>query len=147
LSVGLKDPKASFNWITGELFRLLKKAEVDISDSKVSATELGLLVLAMEEGSLPKSKGKEILNNMWETGTSAEILIEKQMSESALSISDLENWLEEVLTENRKQVEEFRAGKEKILGFLVGQVMKKSKGRGDPRLINDELLKKLRAQN
>ena len=147
LRVGLKDPKASFNWITGELFRLLKKAEVDISDSKVSATELGLLVLAMEEGSLPKSKGKEILNNMWETGTSAKILIEKQMSESSLSISDLENWLEEVLTENRKQVEEFRAGKEKILGFLVGQVMKKSKGRGDPRLINDELLKKLRAQN
>ena len=147
LSVGLKDPKASFNWITGELFRLLKKSEVDISDSKVSATELGLLVLAMEEGSLPKSKGKEILNNMWETGTSAKILIEKQMSESSLSISDLENWLEEVLTENHKQVEEFRSGKEKILGFLVGQVMKKSKGRGDPRLINDELLKKLRVQN
>ena len=106
-----------------------------------------MLVLAMEEGSLPKSKGKEILNNMWETGTSAKILIEKQMSESSLSISDLENWLEEVLTENRKQVEEFRSGKEKILGFLVGQVMKRSKGRGDPRLINDELLKKLRAQN
>ena len=147
LSVGLKDPKASFNWITGELFRLLKKSEVDISDSKVSATELGLLVLAMEEGSLPKSKGKEILNNMWETGTSAKILIEKQMSENSLSIGDLENWLEEVLTENHKQVEEFRSGKEKILGFLVGQVMKKSKGRGDPRLINDELLKKLRAQN
>ena len=147
LSVGLKDPKSSFNWITGELFRLLKKSEVDISDSKVSATELGLLVLAMEEGSLPKSKGKEILNNMWETGTSAKILIEKQMSESSLSVSDLENWLEEVLTENHKQVEEFRSGKEKILGFLVGQVMKKSKGRGDPRLINDELLKKLRAQN
>ena len=147
MSVGLKDPKASFNWITGELFRLLKKSEVDISDSKVSATELGLLVLAMEEGSLPKSKGKEILNNMWETGTSAKILIEKQISESSLSISDLENWLEEVLTENHKQVEEFRSGKEKILGFLVGQVMKKSKGRGDPRLINDELLKKLSAQN
>ena len=69
------------------------------------------------------------------------------MSENSPSISDLENWLEEVLTENRKQVEEFRSGKEKILGFLVGQVMKKSKGRGDPRLINDELLKKLRAQN
>ena len=80
-------------------------------------------------------------------GTSAKILIEKQMSESSLSISDLENWLEEVLTENRKQVEEFRSGKEKILGFLVGQVMKKSKGRGDPKLINHELLKKLRAQN
>ena len=147
LSVGLKEPKSSFNWITGELFRLLKKEEVDIAGSKVSATELGLLVLAMEEGSLPKSKGKEILNNMWETGTSAKVLIEKQISESSLAISDLESWLVEVLTENRKQVEEFRSGKEKILGFLVGQVMKKSKGRGDPKLINDELLKKLRAQN
>ena len=84
---------------------------------------------------------------MWETGTSAKVLIEKQISESSLAISDLESWLVEVMTENRKQVEEFRSGKEKILGFLVGQVMKKSKGRGDPKLINDELIKKLRAQN
>ena len=84
---------------------------------------------------------------MWETGTSAKILIEKQMSENSLSISDLENWLEEVLTENRQAGGGISSGKEKILGFLVGQVMKKSKGRGDPKLIKDELLKKLRAQN
>ncbi len=147
LSVGLKDPKSSFNLITGELFRLLRKEDVDISNSKVSATELGLLVLAIEQGSLPKSKGKEILNHMWETGISAKILIEKQISENALSISDLDDWLAEVLAENRKQVEQFQSGKEKILGFLVGQVMKKSKGRADPKLINNELIKKLRAQN
>ena len=147
LSVGLKDPKSSFNWITGELFRLLKKEDIDISNSKVSATELGLLILAIEEGPLPKSKGKEILTAMWETGTSAKILIDKQISEDSLSLGELEDWLVEVLTENSKQVEEFRSGKEKILGFLVGQVMKKSKGRGDPKLINEELQKKLRAQN
>ena len=145
LTAKLTNTKSSFNWITGELFRLLKKNKLKISESKIKATELGFLLEKIEQGEVTKNRGKDILNRMWEEGKAAKEIIAQEILENRVPDSNLKIWIKEVFLENKKQVTEYCLGKEKVFGFLVGQVMKKSQGKGDPRTISEEISKKLKA--
>jgi len=134
-------PKSCFNWITGELFRLLKKYGVKISESKINPADMALLLGKIESGIVPKSKGKTILQTMWEDGKSVEELIKQEKINHSTGEENLKEWINETLSQNKDQVTQFLSGKDKIFGFLVGQVMKRADGNMDPKIISEELSK------
>jgi len=141
LAHGALNAKSCFNWITGELFRLLKKYNVKISESRISPADMALLLGKIESGIIPTSKGKIILQTMWEDGKLVEDLIKQEIMNLSTGNENLEEWINETLSQNKDQVTQFLSGKKKIFGFLVGQVMKRADGNTDPKIISEELSK------
>ena len=138
--------KPCANWVMGELAARLNKAERDIADSPVSPAQLAALVGRIADGTISNNAGKKVFDALWnEAGSTVDAVIEaqglKQMSDSG----ELERIVDEVLAANPKSVEEFRAGKEKALNALVGQVMKASRGKANPTQVNTVLRAKLGA--
>jgi aspartyl-tRNA(Asn)/glutamyl-tRNA(Gln) amidotransferase subunit B len=135
--------KLAANWVMGELSAALNKAELDITASPVSATQLGKLIARIQDGTLSGKLAKQVFEGLWEGAGEVDAIIEtrglKQMSDSG----ELERIIEEVLAANQKSVEEFRAGKEKAFNALVGQVMKASRGKANPTQVNELLKSKL----
>ncbi|MGV8989902.1 MAG: Asp-tRNA(Asn)/Glu-tRNA(Gln) amidotransferase subunit GatB [Thiobacillus sp.] len=131
------------NWIMGELSATLNKAELDITQSPVSARQLGALVARIYDGTLSGKLAKQVFEGLWEGAGEVDAIIEarglKQMSDSG----ELEKIIDDVLAANQKSVEEFRSGKEKAFNALIGQVMKASKGKANPAQVNDLLKAKL----
>ena len=135
--------KLASNWIQTELLGELNQRKLTLQDSKVTPQKLAGLVQLIEQNTISGRIAKEILPAMLDTGKSAgEIVKEKgliQVTDTAL----LEACSNGVIQAHPKVVEDFRSGKEQALGFLVGQVMKETKGKGNPKLINEILRKKL----
>jgi len=131
------------NWVMGELSATLNKAELDITQSPVSATQLGALVARIQDGTLSGKLAKQVFEGLWEGAGEVDAIIEarglKQMSDSG----ELEKIIDDVIAANQKSVEEFRSGKEKAFNALIGQVMKASKGKANPAQVNDLLKAKL----
>ncbi|MHB1052228.1 MAG: Asp-tRNA(Asn)/Glu-tRNA(Gln) amidotransferase subunit GatB [Thiobacillus sp.] len=131
------------NWVMGELSATLNKAELDITQSPVSARQLGALVARIQDGTLSGKLAKQVFEGLWESAGEVDVIIEarglKQMSDSG----ELEKIIDDVLAANQKSVEEFRSGKEKAFNALIGQVMKASKGKANPAQVNDLLKAKL----
>ncbi|MCS6953818.1 MAG: Asp-tRNA(Asn)/Glu-tRNA(Gln) amidotransferase subunit GatB [Bryobacteraceae bacterium] len=137
------DPRGTANWVMGDLLGALKAEGKEIPESPVSAEQLGELVALISRGEISGKLAKEIFAKMWATGDSARTIMEReglrQISDAAL----IEKIIEEVLAANPKQVESYRSGKSGVLGFLVGQVMKATRGQANPALVNELLRKKL----
>ena len=135
--------KVAANWVQGELTAALHRDTLEIGQSKISAAALAVLLDKIADGTISGKIAKEVFEAVWAgEGTVAEIIDKRglvQISDSA-SIDAL---VEEVIAANSAQVEQFRAGKQQVLGFLVGQVMKASKGKANPQQVNDALRKKL----
>jgi aspartyl-tRNA(Asn)/glutamyl-tRNA(Gln) amidotransferase subunit B len=135
--------KLAANWIMGELSATLNKAELDITQSPVSAAQLGALVARIQDGTLSGKLAKQVFEGLWEGAGDVDAIIEtrglKQMSDTG----ELEKIIDAVLAANPKSVEEFRAGKDKAFNALVGQVMKASKGKANPAQVNDLLKTRL----
>ncbi len=135
--------KLAANWVMGELSATLNKAELDITQSPVSAAQLGTLVVRIHDGTLSGKLAKQVFEGLWEGAGEVDAIIEarglRQMSDSG----ELEKIIDEVLAANPKSVEEFRAGKEKAFNALIGQVMRASKGKANPAQVNDLLKAKL----
>lgn len=135
--------KLAANWVMGELSAALNKAELDITQSPVPATQLGALVARIQDGTLSGKLAKQVFEGLWEGAGEVDAIIEarglKQMSDSG----EVEAIIDEVLAANQKSVEEFRSGKEKAFNALVGQVMKASKGKANPAQVNELLKTKL----
>ena len=131
------------NWVMGELSATLNKAELDITQSPLPATQLGALVARIQDGTLSGKLAKQVFEGLWEGAGEVDAIIEarglKQMSDSG----ELEKIIDDVLAANQQSVEEFRSGKEKAFNALVGQVMKASKGKANPAQVNDLLKAKL----
>lgn len=138
-----RDGRLTANWITGDLMGLLNAAGRSIGSSPVSPQNLGDLVALINKGELSGKLAKEILPKMFETGDPASVIMEreglKQISDSAA----LDSIVEEVLAANPKQVDQYKSGKTAVLGFLVGQVMKATRGQANPAAVNETLKKKL----
>ena len=135
------DPRAAANWVMGDLAGLLKGA--DIGESPVSAANLGRLVALIGEGKISGKLAKEILPKMFANGETADAIIER---EGLAQISDegaLTKIIDEVIAANPKQVEQYKSGKTAVIGFLVGQAMKASRGQADPAAVNRILKEKL----
>lgn len=137
------NPKVAANWILGELTRELNSAGKSASKSKVTAEDLAELIKTIESGKISNNQGKEVLAEMFASGkTVAEVIAEKGL-EQVSDAGAIEKIVDEVIAANAANVDAYRGGNEKLFGFFVGQVMKASKGKANPKVVNEVLKKKL----
>ncbi|HEY3940119.1 MAG TPA: Asp-tRNA(Asn)/Glu-tRNA(Gln) amidotransferase subunit GatB [Bryobacteraceae bacterium] len=137
------DGRATANWVVGDLVGLLKAAGIDIAHSPLSAAHLGELVALIHKGELSGKLAKEILPKMFESGDAPSVIMEREGLKQISDTGALEKIADEVLAANPKQVEQYKNGKTAVLGFLVGQVMKASRGQANPAAVNEVLKRKL----
>jgi len=136
-------PKTISNWMMGDLLRELKKDGRNIVDCPVSPSALVDLLKLIESGTISGNIAKGIFEEMYQTQKSAGSIVDEKGLKQITDSSAIEKIVAEVLQANPSQVEEFKGGKEKVLGFLVGQVMKASKGKANPAMVNKLLKKKM----
>jgi aspartyl-tRNA(Asn)/glutamyl-tRNA(Gln) amidotransferase subunit B len=137
------DGRLTANWLVGDLMGLLKAAGKEIAESPVSAEHLGELVALINKGELSGKLAKEILPKMFESGDSPSSIMEREGLKQISDAGALEKLVDEAIAANPKQVEQYKAGKTALLGFLVGQVMKASRGQANPAAVNEALKSKL----
>lgn len=137
------DAKTLANWVTGEFLRLLRLNQHSIDDSPMSPLQLAELLELIEKGTISGKMAKGVLEEMYSTGKApADIIREKGMGQIS-DESALAGIVEQVLSANPQSVEDYRAGKERAIGFLVGQIMKATKGQANPGMVNKLLKEKL----
>ena len=139
--------KIIVNWITSELFSLLNNDNVDISNSPVSPFNLGQLIKLINTNVISGKIAKEVLDEMYKTKSSPIQIVEKKGLKQMTDSSEIEAIIEDVLNENKSMVDQYLSGKDKLLGFFVGQAMKKTKGKANPKILNEILLTKLTKKN
>jgi len=135
------DPRMAANWVNGELMGALKGR--DITESPVSAEQLGELAGFIAKGEISGKLAKEIFAKMFASGESARVIMDREGLKQISDTGALEAIVNEVIAGNPKQVEQYKSGKTTVLGFLVGQVMKVSKGQANPASVNELLRNKL----
>jgi aspartyl-tRNA(Asn)/glutamyl-tRNA(Gln) amidotransferase subunit B len=133
------------NWILGELSGALNKSDLDIQSSPISAEMLVELLQRIADNTISGKIAKEVFEAMWQGEGSADAIIESRGLKQITDSGAIESLIDEVIAANPSQVAEFRAGKEKMLGFFVGQIMKQSKGKANPAQVNQILRDKLKA--
>jgi aspartyl-tRNA(Asn)/glutamyl-tRNA(Gln) amidotransferase subunit B len=137
------NPRVAANWILGELTRELNNAGKAASESRVTAEDLAELIKTIESGKISNNQGKEVLTEMFASGkTVAEVIAEKGL-EQVSDAGAIEKIVDEVIAANTANVEAYRGGNEKLFGFFVGQIMKASQGKANPKVVNEVLKKKL----
>ena len=138
-----RDKKISANWLGTELFGALNKEGLSLNESPITAESLGRLIELISDGTISGRIAKDVFTEMFESGEDAAAIVEKkgltQISDSG-AILEL---VESVISDNESKVADFRDGKDKLFGFFVGQVMKRSQGKANPKLVNDLLKDKL----
>ena len=132
------------NWILGDLAGALNKAGLEISDSPIKPAMLTQLVARIADNTISGKIAKEVFEAMWQGEGSADDIIEARGLKQITDSGAIETLIDEVIAANPEQVEQFRAGKEKVLGFFVGQVMKQSRGKANPGQVNAMLRDKLK---
>ena len=141
--VGSANAKTAANWVMGDLAAVLKRDNLDITQSPVSADKLAGLVLRIADNTISNKIGKDVFEAMWGGEGKADAIIEKKGLKQITDTGEIEAIVDAVLAANPKSIEEFRAGKDRALNALVGQVMKGSKGKANPQQVTDLLKKKL----
>jgi aspartyl-tRNA(Asn)/glutamyl-tRNA(Gln) amidotransferase subunit B len=126
------DPKQAANWTMGELQGLLKGAAREIEESPVPPERLGELVAMVVKGDLTGKLAKDVLGKMFETGTTAAEIVEREGLKAISDSGELDRIAAEVIEANPKQVEQYRGGKTTVMQFFVGQVMKATRGQANP---------------
>jgi len=138
-----RNPKLVTTWVTSELFSILNKKTLTIDESPVSHEHLGELIDNIENGKISNRLAKDVFEEMCETGkTSIDIINEKGLSQIS-DEGELEKLVEDVITANPENVEKYKSGKDKLFGFFVGEAMKLSKGKANPKVLNELLKSKL----
>ena len=137
------DAKLASNWVTVELFGRLNKAGLGISDSKVSAQALGGLLTLIKDGSISGKIAKDVFDEMFETGGDAAEIVESKGLKQISDTGALEAIIDTLIEENPSQVEGYRGGNVKLIGWFVGQVMKQTQGQANPGMVNQLLKAKL----
>lgn len=138
-------PKKTANWIIGDFLAAINEEGITAGQSKLTAENLGQMVKMIEDGKISGKIGKEIFPELIETGKDIQALVKEKGLEQVSDTGAIEKICQEVIAENDQIVEDFRGGKEKALGALVGQVMKKSRGQANPQMAN-EMLRKMLSQ-
>ena len=137
------EPKTAANWVMGDLMGALKAEGKSVVESPITPERLGELVRLIGTGEISGKIAKEIFPKMFASGEPATVIIEREGLKQITDTSALEQMIDEVLISNARQVEQYKSGKTTVLGFLVGQVMKASRGQANPGAVNDLLKKKL----
>jgi aspartyl-tRNA(Asn)/glutamyl-tRNA(Gln) amidotransferase subunit B len=137
------DPRMTANWVMGDLSAALNADGKDFAGSPVPAERMGELVALIAKGELTGKLAKEVFPKMYATGDSPRDIMEREGLKPMNDTGALEKIVDDVLAANPKQVEQFKGGKATVIGFLVGQVMKASRGQADPATVNQLLKSKL----
>lgn len=137
------DPRAAANWVLGDLTGALNAAGKSVGESPVSATHLGELLALIRKGEASGKLAKEIFPRMFANGERASNIMEREGLTQISDAGALGTIIDEVVAANPKQVEQYRSGKIAVMSFLVGQVMKVSRGQANPGAVNEMLKKKL----
>ena len=137
------DARLAANWVVGSVAGMLNKENLDITDTKVSAEQLGELLKRILDNTISGKIAKDVFDAMWHGEGSADEIIEARGLKQITDTGAIETIIDEIIAANPEQVEQFRAGKDKVLGFLVGQVMKASRGKANPGQVNQLLKDKL----
>ena len=124
------------HWIMGELFAAMNRENVAVDAAPIAAEQMGQLVARIVDGTLSGKLGKQVFQSMWDSGHGADEIIEEKGLRQVSDTHLIELAVREVLEQNPDQLAQLRAGKDKVLGFLVGQVMKKTGGKANPALVN-----------
>jgi len=131
------------NWLLGELLRLLIAQNLEIKDSRLTAKKFWLLIDFVDRGVISRTSAKAVFEDMFNTGKTAEEIIKERGLSQISDTGELEATIADVINSNVQAVSDYRAGKETALKFLVGQVMRATKGRANPVLAGELLQKKL----
>ncbi|MGH9341768.1 MAG: Asp-tRNA(Asn)/Glu-tRNA(Gln) amidotransferase subunit GatB [Acidobacteriota bacterium] len=137
------DARAAFNWMLGDLSRLMKRENHEITGCPLKPEHLAELIKMVDDGLISGKIAKEVFEKMYETGQDAETIVSREDLRQISDAGALEEVVDRVLDSNQKQVEAYRAGKEGLLGFFVGQVMRETRGQANPQLLNEMIKSKL----
>lgn len=137
------DPKASANWVMGDLSAALNAEGKEIVASPVTPEHLGELVALINKGELSGKLGKEIFPKMYAGGEPPRVIMEREGLKQISDTSALEKIVDDIIAANPKQVEQYKGGKTTVIGFFVGQIMKASRGQANPAAVNEILKQKL----
>jgi len=137
------DPKLSANWVNGALAAALNKADLEIGASPVTAAQLAGLLKRIEDNTISGKIAKQVFEGIWAGDGDADQVIEAKGLKQITDTGAIEQMIDAILADNPQQVEQYRAGKQKVFGFFVGQVMKQSQGKANPQQVNQLLKAKL----
>jgi aspartyl-tRNA(Asn)/glutamyl-tRNA(Gln) amidotransferase subunit B len=138
-----RDARLAANWVTGDLFAALNKTGRSIADSPVSAAALGALLDLMADQTINGRIAKDVFEEMVGTGEMPDTIVERKGLRQVTDTAAIDAAVDAVLAGNADKLAEFRAGKDKLFGFFVGQVMKATAGKGNPALVNEALRRRL----
>ena len=136
-------PKQAANWITGELFRLLKARGRSIADIKTSPEQLAELIDLVERDTINQTTAKDVLEQMVETGRAARPIVEEQGLAQMSDQAEVRSIVAQVLDRNPEQVQEYLAGKHQVIGWFIGRIMRATRGKANPQLARDLLTEQL----
>lgn len=138
------DPKMVSNWIMGELMRLLNEENKEISDSPIKPSHLVAMLKLIEKGTISGKIAKTVFEEMYRTGKDAEAIVKEKGLVQISDTAEIETIVDDIIAKSAKEVERFRAGDMKLMGFFVGEVMKATKGKANPKIVNELINKKLK---
>jgi aspartyl-tRNA(Asn)/glutamyl-tRNA(Gln) amidotransferase subunit B len=137
------NPKGCANWVMGEVSRGLNDNGIGIADCPVTPELLTSLLQRIDDGTISGKIAKTVFEELWQTGKPVDTIIEEKGLKQVSDTGAIEQIVDEVLAASAAQIEQYRAGQQKVFGYFVGQVMKLSKGKANPGLVNELLKKKL----
>ncbi len=138
------NPKATANWIITEVLALANKSNLSVTNYPVSYEDLKVLLLNVLNETISSKQAKEIFERMWNNREKPEDIINNEGLKQISDVNELNKIVDNIIKNNYKSVEEYQSGKDKLFGFFVGQVMKETKGMGNPKIINEILKGKLK---
>ncbi|HTH25563.1 MAG TPA: hypothetical protein VL919_10650, partial [Vicinamibacterales bacterium] len=130
-------PKAASNWVMGEVLRNMKERAIDIAGVPITPAALAGLIAIVEKGTISSTVAKDVFAKMYETGRSASDIVAADGLAQISDTSSLEPIVRRIVDANPDIIAEIRGGKDRKFQFLVGQVMKETKGKGDPKIVTD----------
>jgi aspartyl-tRNA(Asn)/glutamyl-tRNA(Gln) amidotransferase subunit B len=137
------DPKAAARWVTGDLAAKLNEDKIAFAELKFSAAQFAHLLELVTDGTLSGRMAKAVFDEMYAGGGEPREIVKSKGLSQVSDSGAIEHIIDQIISANPGQVEQFRSGKDKVFGFFVGQVMKESKGQANPRVVNDLLRRKL----
>jgi aspartyl-tRNA(Asn)/glutamyl-tRNA(Gln) amidotransferase subunit B len=137
------DYKTACNWVTSEVLAVINEKKIDISDLTLTPLNLGKLINLIKNETISGKIAKDIFPEMIENNSDPEQIVKDKNLVQISNTSEIESIISKIISANPSQVEEYKAGKEKVFGFFVGQVMKESKGKANPKIVNEILRKVL----
>jgi aspartyl-tRNA(Asn)/glutamyl-tRNA(Gln) amidotransferase subunit B len=137
------DPKSTCNWMKGDFMKLLNEENIQIDESRIKPGDLVDMLALIDKGTISGKIAKIVFEEMYKTGKKAGIIVEEKGLVQISDASGLESIIDDLLAKNADAVNKFKAGENKLMGFFVGQVMKETKGKANPGMVNELLRKKL----